>query len=103
MDQMTALAFWRGRYLYQIAPAREGPGFIGLRSGRVVATAPDRAGVMRALVMGERWRRRDGLSEVDQRVPVRKAGLATGIAPHLGRWRPDHAVLRHIDDEAITG
>ncbi|WP_438853060.1 hypothetical protein [Brevundimonas nasdae] len=53
---MTPIQFWRGRDLYQIAPAYEGNGFIGLRSGRVVATAPDTAGVMRALILTSVWR-----------------------------------------------
>jgi len=54
---MSPLLFWRGRDLYQIAPAREGSGFIGLRSGRIVATAPDRAGVMRTLIKAAAWQR----------------------------------------------
>jgi hypothetical protein len=54
---MTSIQFWRGRDLYQIAPAREGTGFIGLCSGRVVATAPDPASVMRALIKAAVWRR----------------------------------------------
>lgn len=54
---MTPIQFWRGSDLYQIAPAREGAGFIGLCSGRVVATAPDAAGVMRALIKAAIWRR----------------------------------------------
>lgn len=54
---MTPIKFWRGRDLYQIAPAREGAGFIGLCSGRVVATAPDPASVMRALIKAAVWRR----------------------------------------------
>lgn len=44
---MTPIQFWRGRHLYQIAPVREGVGFMGLCSGKVVASAPDAAGVMR--------------------------------------------------------
>ncbi|MNS23542.1 hypothetical protein D3C72_553610 [compost metagenome] len=53
---MSPIRFWRGRHLYQIAPAHEGNGYIGLCSGRVVATAPDAASVMRALVMAAHWR-----------------------------------------------
>ena len=49
------ICFWRGNNVYQVAPAREGPGFIGLRDGRIVATAPDRAGVMRTLILAARW------------------------------------------------
>lgn len=54
---MTLIQFWRGSSLYQVAPAYEGSGFIGLRDGRIVATAPDRAGVMRALILAARWPR----------------------------------------------
>ncbi len=54
---MTPIQFWRGRHLYQIAPARGGAGFMGLCSGRVVATAPDAASVMRALIKSGIWRR----------------------------------------------
>ena len=54
---MSPIRFWRGHHLYQIAPAREGRGYIGLCSGQVVATAPDAAGVMRALIKGAVWRR----------------------------------------------
>lgn len=50
-----ALRFWRGRRLYQIAPAYEGSGFIGICDGRVIATAPDRPAVMRALLMTLGW------------------------------------------------
>lgn len=50
------LQFWRGDRLYQIAPALEGDGFIGLCNGRVIAKAPDRPAVARALVMTSRWR-----------------------------------------------
>lgn len=53
---MSVIRFWRGRHLYQIAPAHKGDGYIGLCSGRVVATAPDTASVMRALIMAARWR-----------------------------------------------
>lgn len=54
---MSPIRFWRGRQLYQIAPAHEGDGYIGLCSGRVVAMAPDVAGVMRALIMARAWHR----------------------------------------------
>jgi len=54
---MTPIQFWRGRHLYQIAPAREGTGYIGLCSGQIVATAPDTASVMRALIKAAIWRR----------------------------------------------
>ena len=53
---MSPIHFWRGRHLYQITPAHEGTGYIGLCGGRVVATAPDASGVMRALIMAARWR-----------------------------------------------
>lgn len=52
---MMPLTFWRGRHLYQIAPAREGVGYIGLCDGRVVATAPNRPAVMRAILMTVGW------------------------------------------------
>jgi hypothetical protein len=55
---MISIAFWQGRRLYQVAPAREGAGFIGLCNGRVVATAPDRASVVRAVILSQRWRSR---------------------------------------------
>jgi hypothetical protein len=51
-----ALRFWRGQHFYQIAPAYEGPGFIGICNGRVIAVASDRPAVMRALVMTLGWR-----------------------------------------------
>jgi hypothetical protein len=50
------LRFWRGDRFYQVAPASNGTGFIGLCDGRVVATAPDSPGVVRALIMAARWR-----------------------------------------------
>lgn len=50
------IRFWRGSQFYQIAPVHEGKGFIGLCDGRVVATAPDRPGVMRAILMTICWR-----------------------------------------------
>lgn len=49
------MRFWRGQRLYQIAPAYEGSGFIGLCNGRVVATAPDQPSVMRIILMTARW------------------------------------------------
>lgn len=55
---MTPIQFWRGQHLYQIAPAREGAGYMGLCGGRVVATAPDPSGVMRALIKGAAWQAR---------------------------------------------
>ena len=57
MGPMTPLVFWHGRRLCQVAPAYQGDGFIGLCDGRVVATALDRAGVMRALILAARWYR----------------------------------------------
>jgi hypothetical protein len=54
---MISLAFFHGKHLCQIAPDREGRGFVGLRNGRVIATAPDRAGVARALIKAARWSR----------------------------------------------
>jgi hypothetical protein len=53
---MNSLSFFHGNQLCQIAPERDGRGFIGLRNGRVVATAPDRASVARALIKAARWR-----------------------------------------------
>lgn len=49
------MRFWRGSRLYQIAAVHEGDGFIGLCDGRVIATAPDRPAVMRAILMTARW------------------------------------------------
>ncbi|WEK57698.1 MAG: hypothetical protein P0Y52_14310 [Candidatus Brevundimonas phytovorans] len=54
---MNSLSFFHGNQLCQIAPERDGEGFIGLRNGRVVATAPDRASVARALIKAARWRK----------------------------------------------
>lgn len=51
----ASMRFWRGQRLYQIAPAHEGSGFIGICNGRVVATAPDRPSVMRIILMAARW------------------------------------------------
>ena len=45
------LRFWRGRHLYQIMPAYEGSGFIGICDGRVIANASDQPAVVRALLM----------------------------------------------------
>ena len=45
------LRFWRGRHFYQIAPAYEGVGFIGLCDGRVVARAMERRTVMRLILI----------------------------------------------------
>lgn len=53
---MNVLAFFHGAHLCQIAPEPSGRGFIGLRNGRVVATAPDRASVARAIIKAARWR-----------------------------------------------
>lgn len=50
------IRFWQGQRLFQVAQAYEGEGFIGLCDGRIVAKAPDRAGVARALIMSARWR-----------------------------------------------
>lgn len=55
---MISIAFWQGRELFQVAPAGDGAGFIGLCNGRVVATAPDRASVVRAVILSRRWRER---------------------------------------------
>ena len=55
---MTALRFWCGDRLYQVVPAHSGEGFIGVCAGRIVASAPDPAGVARALILSDRWRRR---------------------------------------------
>ena len=61
---MSSLSFFHGNQLCHIAPEREGRGFIGLRNGRIVATAPDRPSVARALIKAARWRR-DGADEVE--------------------------------------
>lgn len=55
---MTTLRFWCGDRFYQVAPNYAGRGFIGVWAGRIVATAPDQAGVARALILSDRWRRR---------------------------------------------
>lgn len=61
MGAMTArrqpdpIRFWRGQRLYQIAQVHEGDGYMGLCDGRVIATAPDRSSVMRAILMTARW------------------------------------------------
>lgn len=49
------IRFWRGTRLYQIAHMHDGDGFMGLCDGRVIATAPDRPSVMRALLMTVQW------------------------------------------------
>jgi len=49
------LRFWRGDRLYQIAPAKEGVGYVGICNGRVIATAPDQASVMRTVVKTGHW------------------------------------------------
>lgn len=49
------IRFWRGQRFYQVAPAREGDGFIGLCDGRIIATAPDAAGAARALILSAAW------------------------------------------------
>lgn len=49
------IRFWRGARLYQIAHVHDGDGYMGLCDGRVIATAPDRPGVMRAILMTARW------------------------------------------------
>lgn len=54
---MSTLSFFHGNQLCQIAPDREGHGFVGLRNGRIIATAPDRAGVARALIKAVDWAR----------------------------------------------
>ena len=54
---MSSLSFFHGSQLCQVTHERDGRGFIGLRNGRVVATAPDRASVARALIKAARWRK----------------------------------------------
>lgn len=54
---MTPITFFHGNQLCQIAPQRDGVGYVGLRNGRIVATAPDRPGVARALILAAQWRR----------------------------------------------
>lgn len=49
------IRFWRGARLYQIAHVHDGTGYMGLCNGRVIATAPDRPAVMRALLLTARW------------------------------------------------
>lgn len=44
------LRFTRGRHTYIVAPAYDGDGYIGLRDGRIVARAQERALVTRALI-----------------------------------------------------
>jgi hypothetical protein len=59
---VSVLSFFHGKQLCQIAPVSEGKGFVGLRNGRIVATAGDRASIARALIKAARWRR-DGQGE----------------------------------------
>ena len=54
--QPEPIRFWRGTRLYQIAHVHDGDGYMGLCDGRVIATAPDRPSVMRALLMTICWR-----------------------------------------------
>jgi hypothetical protein len=42
------ICFTRGQSFYQVARAQEG--FVGYRDGRIIATAADRAAVVRALL-----------------------------------------------------
>lgn len=46
-----ALRFTRGRHAYIVAPAYDGDGYIGLRDGRIIARASERADVTRALIV----------------------------------------------------
>lgn len=47
------IRFTRGRRSYLIAPAYPGgEGYVGIRDGQVIAAAPDRAAVARALIEG---------------------------------------------------
>lgn len=57
-QQSEPIRFWRGSRLYQIAHVHDGDGYMGLCDGRVIATAPDRPTVMRALLLTGLWRRR---------------------------------------------
>lgn len=50
------IRFTRGRRFYEVAHAYDGEGFIGLCDGRIIATAPDRAAVARAMIKTEVWR-----------------------------------------------
>jgi hypothetical protein len=68
---MSTLHFWRGERLYQVAPAYSGEGFIGISAGRIVATAPDRAGVARALILSDRWRREGKADDLVTAPPAR--------------------------------
>lgn len=54
-QDLESIRFWQGQRLFQVAPAYEGDGYVGLCDGRIVAKAPDRASVARALIMGARW------------------------------------------------
>lgn len=49
------IRFWRGSRFYQIADVHDGDGYMGLCDGRVIATAPDRPSVMRAILMTAKW------------------------------------------------
>lgn len=44
------IRFVRGPSFYEVLPAREGPGFIGLRDGRIVVRGADQASVAKFLV-----------------------------------------------------
>lgn len=68
---MRTLQFWRGPRLYHVTEAREGPGFIGLCDGSIVAQAPEASSVMRTLIMTDHWRRRGREDEVAAAVTAR--------------------------------
>lgn len=51
------IRFTRGRSFYEVAHAYDGAGFIGLRDGRIIATAPDPAAVARAMIKTASWTR----------------------------------------------
>ena len=53
--RLESIRFWRGKRLYQIAHVHDGEGFMGLCDGRVIAMAPDRPAVMRAILMTVKW------------------------------------------------
>jgi hypothetical protein len=46
----SPISFMRGRRLYQIAPAREGQGYVGLRDGRIVTTGDKKADVAKTWI-----------------------------------------------------
>jgi hypothetical protein len=50
-SRIGPLRFTRGRHAYIVAPAYDGEGYIGLRDGRIVARALERADVTRALIV----------------------------------------------------